>query len=86
MDISELSSKIAKDIGLSEVQVEEINRVQWKFLLETIQCGAYAPVEVFYLGKFYQNERYTENGKKTRGDHRRLGKLAKEKTRGGEDS
>lgn len=61
MKLEEISKIIAKDIGLSDLEIDRINRVQWKFLADTIQSGSFAPVEIFYLGKFYRNERYSNN-------------------------
>lgn len=61
MTIDNISEKIAKDIGLSEHKVREINRVQWKFLLDTIQSGTFDPVHIIYLGKFFKNQRYNED-------------------------
>lgn len=84
MDIDELSSKIAKDCGVSEVQVQQINRSQWRFLLDTIQSGSFDPVTLIYLGKFYKNNKYNEQGKKYSKYSRRLEKLSNQKSQSGD--
>lgn len=61
MNIDTISEKVAKDIGLSEYQVREINRSQWKFLLDTIQSGSFDPVHLIYIGKFHKNSRYDKD-------------------------
>lgn len=61
MNIDLISEKLSKELNLSEHQVREINRVQWKFLLDTIQSGTFDPVHLIYLGKFHQNKKYNED-------------------------
>lgn len=58
MDFDKISKTVAKELGLNDHQVDQINRVQWKFLMETMQSGTFDPVHLIYLGKFYKNKRY----------------------------
>ena len=68
MELDEISNKIAKDCGLSELQVQQINRSQWRFLTETIQTGDMSSVSMIYLGKFFRNQKYDRNGDKFKRD------------------
>jgi nucleoid DNA-binding protein len=63
MGVDDISGKVAKELNLSEHQVKEINRVQWKVLLDTMQEGEFKSVQMIYLGKFHKNSRY-KNQKK----------------------
>jgi len=63
MNIDQISEKLCKELNLSEHQVKEINRVQWKVLLDTMQEGEFKSVQMIYLGKFHKNSRY-KNQKK----------------------
>lgn len=53
-----LSGRVAKELGLSALLVDQINRVQYKFLMETMQGGSMSGVSLIYLGKFHKNKRY----------------------------
>lgn len=64
MLIDELSEKVAKKLGKSPVLVTQINRVQWKFLLDIMQNGEMKGVSFMYLGKFVKNAKYDENRKR----------------------
>lgn len=66
MLINEISERVAKELGLSPVLVTQINRVQWKFLLNTMQSGEMKGVSFMYLGKFIKNAKYDENRKRIR--------------------
>lgn len=61
MDFDKVSKTVAKDLGLNEHQVDQINRVQWKFLMETMQSGTFDPVHLIYLGKWHKNRRYKDD-------------------------
>jgi hypothetical protein len=50
--IDNISKKIAKELGVSEHVMMEVNRSQWKLLHETIQSNTLKPVKIMYLGKF----------------------------------
>jgi len=52
MNIEELSKIVSTKLGMSEHYVNEINRIQWKFLHKEIQSGDFKPVGIIYLGKF----------------------------------
>lgn len=56
--IDQVSGKVAKELGLSPILVDQINRVQFKFLLETMQSGSMSGVSHIYLGKFTKNKKY----------------------------
>lgn len=57
VELDEISNKIAKDIGVDELLVRQINRSQWKLLVDTIRSGTFDPVNMIYLGKFIKNKR-----------------------------
>lgn len=67
MGVDDISENIAKELNLSPHKVREVNRVQWKFLLDTIQSGTFDPVHIIYLGKWHKNKRY-DNPKKYKKD------------------
>ncbi len=52
MILDEISEIVAKKLGLSPIQVKEINRMQWKFLHKEMQSGDFNPIQIFYIGKF----------------------------------
>lgn len=58
MQIDLITGRVAKELGLSEILVDQINRVQYKFLVETMQSGSMSSVSMIYLGKFIKNKRY----------------------------
>ncbi len=60
MKIEELSDIVAKRLKLHSNLVNEINRIQWKFLHKEIQSGEFNPVQIFYIGKF--NHKLTKKG------------------------
>ena len=62
----QISERVAKQLGLSPVLVTLINRVQWKFLLNTMQSGDMEGVSLIYLGKFIKNAKYDSNRKRIR--------------------
>ncbi len=64
MLIDEVSERVAKDLGLSPVLVTQINRIQWKFLMNTMQNGEMKGVSFMYLGKFVKNAKYDNNRKR----------------------
>jgi len=62
MKIDRISEEVAKELGLSPIQVTQINRVQWKFLMETIQDEGFDSVKIMYVGKFHKNNKFNEDG------------------------
>lgn len=64
MLIDEISNKVAKELNLNKIDVEYVNRLQWKLLMETMQQGEFKPVQIFYLGKFFKNKKYGPDGRK----------------------
>jgi len=70
MGIDDISEKVAKELNLSEHQVKQINRVQWKFLLDRIQDGEFKAVQLMYLGKWHKNQRFSTEGKPIKKDDR----------------
>jgi hypothetical protein len=72
MKVDQISEQVAKELGLSPAQVSKINRVQWKFLLETMQAGDFKAVKLMYLGKWHKNKRFNEDGtRRHKGDYKR---------------
>lgn len=53
-----ITGKVAKELGISELLVDQINRVQYKFLMNTIQSGDMSGMSMIYLGKFIKNKKY----------------------------
>lgn len=53
-----ITGKVAKELGLSLILVDQINRVQFKFLMEIMQSGSMSGVSHIYLGKFTKNKKY----------------------------
>ena len=70
MKIDEISNVVAKKLNLSPVLVEQIARIQWKMLHKEIESGEFNPVQIFYLGKFFKNKKYNEDG--TRRNSKRI--------------
>ncbi len=64
MLIDEISKIVANKLRLSELEVTQINRSQFKFLLETMQSGEMKGVSIFYLGKFVKNAKYKDHDNK----------------------
>jgi len=62
MKIDRISEEVAKELGLSPIQVTQINRVQWKFLMETMQSEGFDSVKIMYVGKFHKNNKFNEDG------------------------
>ena len=62
MKIDKISEEVAKELGLSPIQVTQINRVQWKFLMETMQSEGFDAVKIMYVGKFHKNNKFNEDG------------------------
>ncbi len=58
MTLDKISEKVAKDLKLSEHIVKTINRIQYKFLLETMQSGNFETVKLMYIGKYHKNKKY----------------------------
>lgn len=58
MQIDIITGRVAKELGISEVLVDQISRVQFKFLVETMQSGSMSTVSMIYLGKFTKNKKY----------------------------
>ena len=62
MKIDKISEEVAKELGLSSAQVTQINRVQWKFLMNIIQQPGFDAVKLIYVGKFHKNKKFNEDG------------------------
>jgi len=62
MSVDDISESVAKKLGLSELTVKHIARMQWKMLHKEIQSGEFNPVQIFYLGKFFKNKKYNKDG------------------------
>ncbi len=62
MNIDELSKVVydKSDKKISALKVAEINRIQWKFLLNEIQSGEFNSVQIFYIGKFFKKKSKSE--------------------------
>lgn len=58
MNLDRISEKIAKELNMSEHIVKTVNRIQYKFLLETMQSGTFDSVKLVYIGKYHKNKRY----------------------------
>lgn len=58
MNLDRVSEKIAKELNISEHTVKTVNRIQYKFLLETMQSGSFDSVMLMYLGKYHKNKKY----------------------------
>ena len=52
VEIDEISKIVSKKIGFKENVVKDINRSQWKFLMETMKITPAQTVKIIYLGKF----------------------------------
>jgi len=52
VEIDEVSKIVSKRTGLKESIVKEINRSQWKFLMDTMREEPAKAVKIIYLGKF----------------------------------
>ena len=50
--IDEISDSLAEELNINKFKLREINRSQWKLLLDTIQNGNLESVKIMYLGKF----------------------------------
>ncbi len=61
MVVDDISEIVAKKLGISLMQVREINRIQWKMLHKEIQSGFFNPVQIFYIGKFSKKLSKQEN-------------------------
>lgn len=68
--IDSISIEVAKELGLSPDLVKTVNRMQWRFLLETIQSESNDPVQLIYLGKFVRNKKFKDGSKIKRDFHR----------------
>ncbi len=64
MKIEDISKIVAKELNLHVSYIDEINRIQWKFLHKEMQSKQFYPVNIFYIGKFIR--------KKSRGENRKL--------------
>ena len=53
-----VTGRVAKELELSPLVVDQINRIQYKFLMETMQSGSMSGVSMIYVGKFIKNKRY----------------------------
>jgi len=71
--IDAISIEVAEELGLSSDIVKTINRMQWRFLLETIQSESDSPVQLIYLGKFVRNKKF-KNGNNVKRDFFRFQK------------
>lgn len=63
MNIEDLSKLTAKSLDLHPNLVEEINRIQWKFLHKEMQSKDWLPINIFYIGKFSRKKNRAENRK-----------------------
>jgi hypothetical protein len=61
MIVDDISEMVAKKLGLSLMQVREINRIQWKMLHKEMQSGEFNSVQIFYIGKFSRKLTKEEN-------------------------
>jgi len=75
MSIDDISEKVHKKLNkkYSIHQINQVSRIPWKFLLETMQSGKNEDgkmegVALIYLGKFIQNKRYSNQYLKNRRD------------------
>lgn len=57
-EISDLIKELKlKYPSLKEDVIEELARIQFKWLLEQIQSAKFKPIKLLYIGKFYPRER-----------------------------
>lgn len=75
MSIDDISKRVHEkfDKKYSIHQINQVSRIPWKFLLETMQSGKNEDgkmegVALIYLGKFIQNKRYSNQYLKNRRD------------------
>ena len=64
--IDEISDKLAKELNIDKYTLREVNRSQWKYLLNTMQDGKLEAVKIMYLGKFSKKLRLAHEFKTRR--------------------
>ena len=65
--IDDISIEVAKELGTDPYSTKIVNRIQWRFLMETMQSGTLEPVQLIYIGKFIKNKKY-KDGKRYKGN------------------
>ncbi len=58
MKLDKVSKIVAEELGVKPYIVERINRIQWKFLRESIQKASPEPTSLIYIGKIHTNKRW----------------------------
>jgi len=58
--IDDINKKVAEKLNLDINIVNEINRSQFKLLMETIQNKSFKDVKLIYIGKFIVKQKYAE--------------------------
>ena len=66
MQIENLSKRVAEKLNIPKELSEEICRSQFKFLLDNIQTTDKPTISLIYLGKFYKNKKYKQDGSRNR--------------------
>ena len=61
--ISDISKKVASELGISEIESEIICRSQFKFSHKLIQSNDYTPIMFMYIGKIVLNKKYSTDGR-----------------------
>ncbi len=63
--IEEIHRKISKELGIKESLVEEINRIQYQFLVEEIKKGEKS-ISLIHIGKWLRRpyKTWIHNGRK----------------------
>lgn len=50
--LDDISERLAKELNVDKYKLKEINRSQWKLLMDTMQQGDLKGVKIMYIGKF----------------------------------